>query len=351
MNSHYIRFLSASEHDRRDAFAATAQRLGTTPAYIEKDFWVCWTLDALYHGMPQDFPRLLFKGGTSLSKGFGLISRFSEDIDVTVFREDLGQAVSLDELENLSNRQRKARMQLIKAVCQPLIQGPLRTELQRLLASLLQAARIEAPSTIDVDADDPDMQSLVLWYPTVFPPDAYVRAAIKIESGARSALDPHTRKIIRPFVSDELSGYLLDVPDVTTVAAERTFWDKIVILHSQRAWFEHRGSLRRQGQRISRHYYDVHRLAQTGILDSALAQPDLARDCARHARMFFGNPDMQLDRAVPGTLAITPVAGMVDALSQDFAQMSSMIFGPKPRISDVLVTLAQVEKQANQLTL
>jgi len=222
MNPHYVRFLSAAERDRRDAFAATAQRLGTTPTYVEKDFWVCWTLDALYHGLPAGGPRLLFKGGTSLSKGFGLISRFSEDIDVTVFREDLGQAVSLEELERLSSTQRKLRMQVIKAACQPFIQGPVRNELLRLLGEVLHAAGIAAPATIDLDADDPDQQSLVLWYPTVFPPDEYVRAAIKIESGARSALDPHTPKIIRPYVADDLPGYALEVPDVTTVAAERT---------------------------------------------------------------------------------------------------------------------------------
>jgi hypothetical protein len=348
MNAEFVRFLTAAEQDRRDAFAATAQRLGTTPAYVEKDFWVCWALDALYHGMPPG-PRLLFKGGTSLSKGFGLISRFSEDIDVTVFREDLGQGVSLEELEQLSSTKRKARMLAVKVACQPFIQGPVREHLTQLLGDTMRAANLSGRAGVDVDADDPDQQSLVLWYPTVFPADAYVRAAVKIESGARSALDPHSPKVIRPYVADELAGFALDVAGVTTVAAERTFWDKVVILHGQRAWFQRRGELRQQGQRVSRHYYDVHRLAESPLLASAMGMPDLARDCARHARMFFGNPDMDLERAVPGNLAIAPADGMVEAIAGDYARMSNMIFGPRPQIAAVLASIARVEGMANQL--
>ena len=90
----YTAFLSASADERRGAFLATAARLNTAEINVEKDFWVCWTLDALFNRLTGERPRLLFKGGTSLSKGYNLISRFSEDVDVTVFRDDLGQAVS-----------------------------------------------------------------------------------------------------------------------------------------------------------------------------------------------------------------------------------------------------------------
>lgn len=88
MNPDFNRLLTESAGDRLDAFVATARRLGTTVQNVEKDFWVCWTLDALFNGLQPDGPRLLFKGGTSLSKVHGLIERFSEDIDITVFRVD-----------------------------------------------------------------------------------------------------------------------------------------------------------------------------------------------------------------------------------------------------------------------
>lgn len=102
MNGAYLQIISASDDDRRALFLSSAGRLGTTVQNVEKDFWVCWTLDALFNGLPSDKPRLLFKGGTSLSKAYGLIERFSEDIDVTVFRDDLGESASAEELEALS---------------------------------------------------------------------------------------------------------------------------------------------------------------------------------------------------------------------------------------------------------
>src|SRR5438105_8960752 len=104
MNSGFSEFLRAAPRDRRDVFLSAATRLGTPEQNVEKDFWVAWTLDVLFNGLPAGHPRFLFKGGTSLSKAYGLISRFSEDIDITVFRDDIGQAASVSELEGLAGK-------------------------------------------------------------------------------------------------------------------------------------------------------------------------------------------------------------------------------------------------------
>src|SRR5882757_6016001 len=114
MNAAYQAIIGASDDDRRGLFLAAAARIGTTVQNVEKDFWVCWTLDALFNGLPAGGPRLLFKGGTSLSKGFGLISRFSEDIDVTVFRDDIGEGTSIEELQALSGKKRNLKLDAIK---------------------------------------------------------------------------------------------------------------------------------------------------------------------------------------------------------------------------------------------
>ena len=111
MTQGYDTFLAAAANDRRDAFIAAGRRLGAAEQNIEKDFWVCWTLDALFNRLPDGGPRLLFKGGTSLSKAFGLISRFSEDIDVTVFRDDLGEGASVELLETMSSKKRKEKLE------------------------------------------------------------------------------------------------------------------------------------------------------------------------------------------------------------------------------------------------
>jgi predicted nucleotidyltransferase component of viral defense system len=125
MNTAFSEFLKASTQDRRDLFLGAAARLGTPQQNIEKDFWVTWTLDVLFNGLRPGHPRFLFKGGTSLSKSYGLISRFSEDIDITVFREDLGQAASVADLEAMSRKKRQLRLDGIKEACREYIQNTL----------------------------------------------------------------------------------------------------------------------------------------------------------------------------------------------------------------------------------
>ncbi len=124
MNPGFSEFLKATPRDRRDVFLGAASSLGTPEANVEKDFWVTWTLDVLFNGLPDGGPRLLFKGGTSLSKAYGLISRFSEDIDITVFRADLGHAASMEELQALSRKKREASLDAIKSACRQYIQQP-----------------------------------------------------------------------------------------------------------------------------------------------------------------------------------------------------------------------------------
>lgn len=348
MNRDFIEVIAASSQDRRDIFLGAARRLGTTEQSVEKDFWVCWTLDALFNGLPAGEPRLLFKGGTSLSKAFGLIARFSEDIDITVFREDLGQAATVEELEKLSRKKRDARLDGIKAACQQYINGRLFDGLAAIVGQTIREAGLPHEQfRVTPDDEDPDRQSLLVWYPAATAADGYVRQAIKIESGAKSALVPNTEALIRPYAADDLERIALDVPHITTVTPGRTFWDKVIIIHGQRRWFERRGEFQNQGQRVSRHYYDVYRLLQSDVGQRAMNDRDLARDCVRHARMFFGRPDYDLDSAVPGTLALTPAPQMMDVLRRDFVRMSGMIIGPAPSFEEVIAQLTEFEMLIN----
>jgi hypothetical protein len=339
----YIALIGASPRDRLDAFLATANRLGAPVGNIEKDFWVCWTLDALYHQLPHGQPRLLFKGGTSLSKAYGLIDRFSEDIDVTVFRDDLEQATSVEELEALSNKRRRAKLDAIRDACRAYITGPLRAALTEIAAEATSGA-----GRVEVDDTDPDGQTLLIHYPEVEPRDgAYVRPVVRIESGAKSALDPNAAAIIRPYVADEIEGLDLAVSDVTTIEAERTFWDKVVIAHGLRRWFDRRGALRQEGQRISRHYYDLHRLAASQPGRLALADDALGEDCVRHARMFFDRPDYDLKSARRGAYALVPHDAMTHALRNDYENTKAMIFGDPPTFDDILASIANIEAELN----
>lgn len=345
MNEAYRRITTANERERQELFVSTARRVGITEQSIEKDFWVCWTIDALFHGRREDAPRLLFKGGTSLSKAFGLINRFSEDIDITVFRHDLGEPVSIEDLEQLSGKKRGAKLDEIRAACQQYLKELLRLELETLLFQAVGDATDRA--AVSLDDADPDGQTLLLRYPTAFAADAYVRSEVRIECGAKSALDPHVNTTIRPYIADDLSDLDLRVADVITIQPTRTFWDKVVIVHGLRGWFDNRGELRQEGQRISRHYYDLHVMRGTDAGERAMADLKLGAECVRHARMFFNRPPFNLSAATPGSFALTPVDTMRDALRRDYEAMAGMIIGQAPAFDDVIASIASLEKRLN----
>ncbi len=184
----FASFLGLPEQDRRDAFAVAARRLDTVPGYVEKDFWVCLVLDALFNRLPEDHPKLLFKGGTSLSKVFGLIRRFSEDIDLVVHRDGLGFAGERDPTiaAGLSNKRRSALFDELAEACGRYVQGDLKAVLMAAVGALAEECTLEA------DPDDPGGQTLLVAYPTLYPgaDAAYVPPRVKIEAGARSPSSP-----------------------------------------------------------------------------------------------------------------------------------------------------------------
>jgi hypothetical protein len=221
MNAAFSTVIAASDDERRDLFLTTARRLGTAVQNVEKDFWVCWTLDVLFNGLADGSPRLLFKGGTSLSKSFALIDRFSEDIDITVFRSDLGEGASVQELETLSGKKRRARLDAIKEACQTFIGGPLLRDLSGLAADAMTTARIPSDRyRVNLDPADIDHQTLLFWYPSVTATsDDYIQSAVKIEGGAKSALDPNVTTSVRPYAADDLTDTDLAVSGIATVEA------------------------------------------------------------------------------------------------------------------------------------
>jgi hypothetical protein len=189
---------------------------------------------------------------------------------------------------------------------------------------------------------------LLLWYPSAtVEGNEYIRRAIKIESGAKSALDPHAPVVVKPYISDDLPNLDLAVGNVTTVDPSRTFWDKVVILHGLRRWWDRRGELKGGGQRVSRHYYDVYRLLVSEIGRKAMEDAEMAEDCVRHARMFFNRPDLDLASAVPGSFTLTPHDRMLADLRLDYEAMSGMIFGSIPTVDEVVTSISKLERFLN----
>lgn len=345
MNGAFESFLTLPERDRRDVFETAAHRLDTLATYVEKDFWVCLALDTLYHGLPGGHPKLLFKGGTSLSKAFGLIQRFSEDIDLVVHRDDLGFAGKRDptKASDISNKGRQALFRELKAACSRYILGDLKPTLARVIDAAAEGCRVT------VDEDDCDRQTLLIEYSSLFPmPEAsYVSSRIKIEAGARSALEPSLNCSVTPFVAHELPDWGLDVDGIRVVAPERTYWEKTLILHGIHCGYRDEGRLPADKNRISRHYYDVAMITATETGTSALSDVRLLDDVRNHNLIAFRQAWKRFEEAVPGSVRLVPQQALHQAIVRDYRAMRGMILGDIPDMDWVMEQLRRAEVRIN----
>ena len=338
-------FLALPEQDRGDVFEAAAARLDTLPGYVEKDFWVCLVLDALFNRRPEEHPRLLFKGGTSLSKAFGLIERFSEDIDLVVFRDGLGFEGERDPTvaSGLSNKKRAALFKDLGAACRGYIRGALRTAL---------ASRIDELATdcqIVPDDGQVDGQTLFIEYPTLFPSGevTYVAPRVKIEAGAKSALGPSRECTVTPYIANELPGWSFTSRGLRVIAPERTYWEKLLILHGAHCGYRDTGRLPVDKDRISRHYYDVAVITASEVGQSALVDTDLLDAVRNHNLIAFRQAWKRFEEAVPGSMRLVPQAGLRAVIERDYRAMQGMILGDGPDFLWVMDQLRHAEAATN----
>ncbi len=194
-------FAKLSAEERRIFFEGTSGPRNMAAQIVEKDFWVCWTLKELFR-LPAIGEHLIFKGGTSLSKVFKVIERFSEDIDVSIDRGYLGFGGANVPEAGASNKEKQRRIEALKAACQRKIGSEL---LPALHAAIKSKVRHDETWSLHSDDDDPDLQTLLFDYPTSFAPDtaAYIRRAVKIEMGARADHWPSETKTITPYVAEQ----------------------------------------------------------------------------------------------------------------------------------------------------
>lgn len=343
MNKVFDKFLMRPDQERRDIFDAAAERIDTLATHVEKDFWTCRVLDGLYHGLSGEHPRLLFKGGTSLSKAFNVIQRFSEDIDVVVFRNDLGFIDHRDPTRK--DLGRKARDRLtndLKNAASDYICNDMAAGLSELFD---QCNIIE-------DEDDLDHSTLLIQYPSLYETksDAYVAPRVKIEGGARSALDPHAPQSITPYIQNELGEEDFTIDGILTLAPERTLLEKALILHGWHCGYRDQGRLPNDRHRLSRHYYDIGMMAQTDIADRALVNQILLDHVRDHTLAFFRRNWMKLEEARPGSFHLSPQDELATQLARDYDAMQGMILGEAPPFEEILLAIADLEEKLNALS-
>lgn len=342
----FASFLALPEQDRQDVFASAAHRLDTVPGYAEKDFWVCLVLHALFNGLPTGHPKLLFKGGTSLSKAFGIIRRISEDIDLVVHRDGLGFSGERDPAaaRDISNKKRDTLFGDLARACSAYVHGELKAGLTASIGELATGC------TIRPDEDDRDGQTLLVEYPSLFPSHvtAYVSPRVKIEAGARSALEPVMTRSVLPYVAGDLPGWHFEVDNVAALTPERTFWEKLLILHGIHCGFRDGGRLPADKDRISRHYYDAALIAATGTGEAALSDLALLDRVRTHNLIAFRQAGKRFKEAVPGSLRLVPQAELRAVIERDYGAMSDMILGEAPDFGWIVKRLRHVETVVNR---
>jgi DNA ligase (NAD+) len=335
--------------DRRALFVETAARMGIASAVIaEKDFWTCFALRRLFE---IDFrPSLLFKGGTSLSKAFGLIDRFSEDIDLTLNRGELGFAMADDPLEIAAP---KARARRIEALAEAGVRSVRERLEPALRASCIEVLGLEGWA-LELALRDDGQVDLHFRYPHCLPSEeygglSYIRPYIRMEIGARSDQEPARIASVRSYVAEQFPA-LFARPDteVRVLAPERTFWEKATILHAENGRpAKEGGEPPRQWRELSRHAYDIAMMSRRGVADSAVARLDLLAAVARHKEAFYGAKWARYPEAAPGSLRLVPGAMLERALRRDYAAMSDMFFGETLSFEDILRELTGLESRIN----
>ena len=345
MNKDSKSFLALPAQDRRDVFEAAASRLDTLPGYVEKDFWVCLVLDALYNRLPEGHPKLLFKGGTSLSKAFGLIKRFSEDIDLVVFRDGLGFDGERDPTiaKNLTNKKRAALFDKLRSACSSYISIDLQSALTKRLEDIVDGC------LVGLDESDINGQTLFVEYPTLYPSGSvvYVAPRVRIELGARSALDPNLNCTIIPFIGDDLPDWSFDVGNIRVIAPERTLWEKLLILHGLHCGYRDTQRLPADKDRISRHYYDICMITETELGRNALSNVDLLDSVRNHNLIAFRQAWKRFEEAVPGSLKLVPQLELRTVIERDYEAMQGMILGDVPHFGWIIDQLLYAEATIN----
>ncbi|GMV63350.1 MAG: nucleotidyltransferase [Parvibaculum sp.] len=331
-------FLQLSAQDRREALGVAADRSGRPTHLLEKDVWVVWALATLYAAPLGE--HLVFKGGTSLSKVYQVIRRFSEDVDLTydirAIAPDLvgenGEALptTRSEEKRWSSEVRKRLPEWVGNTVQPVIANALAAD------GLAAAIRVEG-------------HKLFIDYEPTTTGSGYVAPSVMLEFGARSTGEPASLREVACDASGLIDGLIFPTARPRVMHAERTFWEKATAIHV----FCLQGRLR--GDRFARHWHDVARLDEAGLAEAAFADRKLANAVARHKSMFFAEKaadrtPIDYGAAVNGGLLLVPIGDGVKALGDDYARMieDGLLFDDAEPFDSLIERCAQIAERVNQ---
>lgn len=320
-----------SDQQRGELFRETAAAMKTVPAIVEKDFWVVWVLDKLFsHELLKSI--LQFKGGTSLSKVFNVIGRFSEDIDLildwrVVTEEDPEQPRKSKTQQSKFNETINAEAQLY-----------IHERLLPLITDLLKPF-------CNCSLHETDPHSIKVAYPALNT-SGYLRAEILLEIGPLASWTPSALFEVTPYAAESFPAvFNRPTCQVPTILAKRTFWEKATILHQE----ANRAANKPMPPRYSRHYYDLALMAQSAIKNEALTDMPLLQEVVAFKQQFYPSGWARYELAQPGSLKLLPPVERYNELATDFARMQEMIFAKQQSLDAILSTLSALQDEINRM--
>ena len=315
---------------------------------VEKDWWVTMTLKAMFGLSTAEYT--FFKGGTSLSKGWNIINRFSEDIDIALYRDFFLEEKGLPCAKCENNNQIK----LLRKASRDFIHNELKTELEQRFYELMLDVKVEAVSTqLTAEGEKPidhdsDPTVLLVQYPTIFnTKHSYVRPVIKVEISCLSMKDPFEIKHINSLISEVFANDDDDaMTDIATITPSRTFLEKAFLLNEE---YQRRTP---RTLRMSRHLYDLEKLMDTDYAKSALKDINLYNEIIEHRKKFYhiGGVDYSLN--MPDKISFCPSGDIISRFRNDYEDMKkSFIYGNPLDFDSLLQRLEVLQKRFRQIAM
>lgn len=324
------------DEDRADLFRNTAAKMGLHDAIVEKDFWVCFTLDYLFHRSPWP-DKIVFKGGTSLSKAYDLISRFSEDIDLILDWRELGYSATYPMEERSNTRQSRVNEEISERA---------EAFLENDFCPALKAGLTEDLGREAKVYKEPGLEQTVIFeYPALFQNGA-ILPVIRLEIGPLAAWTPASEVSIKPYVAAYYPKFFEQAQtEILTVRPERTFWEKATILHHE----ANRPLDRPMPPRYSRHYYDLYKMAASPVKEKAFQQLELLKRVVEFKMKFYPRGWARYPDAKPGTMKLVPPTERWKELEADYKKMRMMLYGDVPQFDTMMKGIQKLEQEINAL--
>ena len=331
-------FLQLAASERREALSVAAAASGRPLHLLDKDVWLVWALDVLFRAPFAD--HLVFKGGSSLSKGYGIIKRFSEDVDLTYDIRALAPDLVGPSAEPLPpNRSQEKRWS-----------KEIRTRLPLWISDhvmpALRNALADQRLTAEVSGDG---EKAFIEYDPLAKGSGYTQPAVMLEFGARSTGEPCEERSVHCDAAEHVTGVIFPTATPRVLRPERTFWEKATAVHVFCEQGEFRG-----GDRFARHWHDLSRLDQAGIAGAALSDQALALAVAKHKSIFFAEKNssgglIDYEAAVSGDLHLVPTGRALERLSTDYAEMveDGLLLGDAEPFEELLEHCDELQRRAN----